>query len=276
MSGVTIADWLFETMDRLGKAGVDSPRRDALVLLEDSLGKDRAWVLAHPEFELNVKGSAFLTLEKKIERRVKREPLAYIRGKAWFYGRFFEVNSDVMIPRPESEAFIQLLKEIVEGSSFHIIDVGTGSGCLAITAELELLNATVSALDISPRALEIAKRNAQTLEAKVECIKSDLLSTVIDIIDSDIIILANLPYVPDGLITSPEIEQEPALALFSGNDGLDHYRRLWQQIASIKNKPQFVLTESLEKQHSSVEKLAISSGYTMKKAEQLTQLFVRT
>ena len=109
---MTIADWLFSTMQKLHDAGVDSPRRDALVLLEDTIKKDRAWVVTHPEHLLQ--GLPLQKVDDLVERRIKREPLAYIRGRAWFYGRFFTVNPSVMIPRPESESFIDLLKSLVD------------------------------------------------------------------------------------------------------------------------------------------------------------------
>src|SRR3990167_8175782 len=105
---MTISDWLMDSMIKLQKAGVDSPRRDALVLLEDTLEKDRAWVLAHPEH--SIQSQALEKVGRLIKRRIEREPLAYIRGKAWFYGRFFGVNPRVLIPRPESESFINILK----------------------------------------------------------------------------------------------------------------------------------------------------------------------
>lgn len=262
-------------MEKFGRAGVDSPRRDALVLLEDALGKDRAWVLAHPEHELNVRGPSSHKLQENIQRRIAREPLAYIRGKAWFYGRFFAVTPDVMIPRPESEAFITLLQDVVRGRTSHIVDVGTGSGCLAITAKLELPEVAVTAVDISPNALSLAKNNANDHKVSINFVQSDLLDKVIlshNQTDS-VIIMANLPYVPEGLVTSPEITHEPSSALFSGKDGLNHYRRFWDQIASLPSKPTYILTESLSSQHESLRALAKNTGYKQQKAEQLTQLF---
>lgn len=267
---MTIADWLVDTMIRLNTAGVDAPRRDALVLLEDSIEKDRAWVVAHPEHVIDTESTAFHTLKENVERRLRREPLAYIRGRSWFYGRFFAVTPDVMVPRPESEAFIELLKELKPSD---VIDVGTGSGCLAITTKLELPRSKVTAIDISPETLKVAKQNALVHGADIDFIQSDLLTTLTATIQSETTIIANLPYVPDGLITSPEISTEPALALFSGKDGLDHYRKFWDQIKTLKTKPNYILTESLESQHDDIEKLAYIAGYKMQKTEQLTQLF---
>ena len=266
---MTIADWLIESMVRLRDTGVDSPRRDTLVLLEDTLKKDRAWVVAHPEQELSEE--RLETLGKLIDRRLKREPLAYIRGKSWFYGRFFEVNPSVMIPRPESEAFITLLKDL---QATEVIDIGTGSGCLAITAKLEIPNAKVTAVDVSPEALDVAKKNAKSHGVDVIFLESDLLTALVSTIHPQTTIIANLPYLPDGMITSPEIATEPALALFSGKDGLNHYRKFWNQINALEQKPMDVLIESLESQHGAVKALANKAGYKMQKTEQLTQFFV--
>jgi release factor glutamine methyltransferase len=267
---MTIAAWLLEIMKKLGKAEVDSPRRDALVLLEDTLQKDRTWVLAHSDHELSIP-----TLEKLstlIERRINREPLAYIRGKAWFYGRFFEVNNHVMIPRPESEDFIDLLKEIRPS---NIIDVGTGSGCLAITAALELPATEIKAIDISTKALEVARRNSQNYAVSIEFIQAYLLEPLSTLHTKNTTVIANLPYVPKALITSPEIEQEPAGALFSGESGLDHYQSFWAQVSGLANKPAHILTESLESQHSPLIELAIKSGYKINKTRGLVQHFIQ-
>jgi release factor glutamine methyltransferase len=266
---MTIADWLISTMSELGAAGVDAPRRDSLVLLEDYLHKDRAWVVSHPEHVLSDKD--LVALECPVQRRLNREPLAYIRGKAWFYGRFFAVNPSVMIPRPESEAFITLLKDL---SFEKIIDVGTGSGCLAITAKLEFPDCTVVATDISAGALDVAKGNAALHHIDISFIESDLLDSVVDGVTTKTAVIANLPYVPSGLITSPEITHEPQLALFSGKDGLDYYRRFWQHVDRLKSRSPYVLSEALESQHKTQAELAQSAGYQLQKTEQLTQLFV--
>jgi release factor glutamine methyltransferase len=266
---MTILDWLHDNMVRLQKAGVDSPRRDSLVFLEDTLKKDRAWVLAHPEHDLE--SQILEKLRNLIERRIRREPLAYIRGKAWFYGRFFNVSPAVMIPRPESESFIEILKKLKPG---RIIDIGTGSGCLAITAKLELPEAKVTAVDSSETALKIASLNAKKHSTNIKLLKSDLLEglTVAEFQPSAAVI-ANLPYVPEGLITSPEITHEPSEALFSGKDGLDHYRKFWQQIDELPKAPEHVLTESLESQHKELTKLAEKAGYKLQNTQGLIQLY---
>lgn len=265
---MTIANWLSVTMEKLGDSGVDSPRRDALVLLEDTLGKDRSWVLAHPEYKLTQ--NELETVNKLLERRVDREPLAYIRGKAWFYGRFFKVNPQVLIPRPESEDFIDTLKEL---NPKTIIDIGTGSGALAITAKLELPKAKIMATDVDESALEIAKTNAQKYKAEITFLQGSLLEPLNDKDLNNYTVIANLPYVPEKLVTSPEIEQEPKLALFSGAEGLDHYKEFWKQVRELQNKPTFILIEALEIQHDILKDLAATAGYHLLKTETLVQMY---
>jgi release factor glutamine methyltransferase len=264
---MTVFAWLKASMVKLRDAGVDSPRRDCMVLLEDLLNKDRSWVNAHGEHKLTDK--QITTLDQQIKKRLNRIPLAYIRGKAWFYKRFFTVNPDVLIPRPESESFIEILR-IIEINSPRIADIGTGSGALGITAALELSDASVDLYDISDEALAVAAMNVKKYDLALSCFKSDLLQNLKENYD---ILLANLPYVPESLVTSPEIETEPQIALFSGEDGLDHYRKFWQQVKNLSLKPQYILTEALENQHLSLSRMAEESGYRVCKTDVLVQQF---
>lgn len=264
---MTIAEWLIETMKRLGEAGVDSPRRDALVLLEDTLKKDRAWVLAHPDHRFQ--GGTLETVNALIERRIKREPLAYIRGKAWFYGRFFTVNEHVLIPRPESETIVEIVKEIAPTT---VVDIGTGSGCLAITIALELPEAHVTASDISTNTLELARHNAYQHKVSVHFMHTYLLEGVLDQHAPEVIV-ANLPYVPENLAVEPELKTEPRLALFAGADGMDVYENFWAQISTAGLKAKYIVTESLESQHTHMNELAVKSGYRLAHSEHLIQLW---
>jgi release factor glutamine methyltransferase len=265
---MTIAEWLVATMVSLKNAGVDSPRRDALVLLEDTLEKDRAWVLAHSEYALN--DGELKRVNLLIEERLQRIPLAYIRGKAWFYGRFFEVNQSVLIPRPESESFIELLKEL---RPKKIIDIGTGSGALAVTAKLELPEIEVIATDMSSEALIVAQKNAQTHHVDITFISGNLLMPISDSEALGATIITNLPYVPHSMQTQPELALEPPEALYSGQDGLDHYREFWKQLKNREIQPTHILTESLELQHPALERLAAKAGYHLKQTDVLVQLF---
>ena len=179
MSKQLSSEWLREAEKLLQNAHIETARLDALVLLSDELGHDKAWVLGHPEYILQ--GSVLKKLNTKIAQRSKHLPLAYIRGKCEFYGRGFMVNEHVLVPRPESESMIDLLKQVTNpDSQVSIIDVGTGSGCLAITAKLELPNSTVVALDTSYECLRVAKQNATKLVADITFLESDLLDSMKD------------------------------------------------------------------------------------------------
>lgn len=267
---MTVVAWLFETMEQLGDAGVDSPRRDALVLLEDILGKDRAWVLAHPEYVLSNAENA--AVQKLVQQRINRTPLAYIRGKSWFFGRLFEVNRDALIPRPESESFIEALQDL---KPQKVIDIGTGSGALAITTKLELPQTEVIATDLSSKALKLAQKNTQTHNTDITFLLGDLLNPLTDVQLAQSTIITNLPYVPDSAEKSPELALEPSEALFSGDDGLDHYRKFWQQIQNRTANPQYILTEALESQHPDLIELAKKGGYKHIKTDVLVQVFAR-
>lgn len=253
-------------------AGIDSSRLDVLILLGDVTGQDRAALLTHPEYELNQEQAS--VLEGFIERRAKHEPLAYIRGKTEFYGREFIVNKDVLVPRPESEDFINILTSISKGQSFleyQIADVGTGSGALGITAQLEFPETSVTLTDIDSAALSVAEQNGFMHGLELSYVKDDLLSHAKKRGAKIDIILANLPYVPNDYTINQAASHEPRLALFAGEDGLDLYRQLWKQISELSNKPQLVLTESLLQQHKPLSKLALSSGYVLKTTAGLVQ-----
>jgi len=273
--------WLKSSVQQLTEAGIDSARLDCLLLLEDATGKDRGWLLAHSEFELS--DEQLETLGKQLNRRARHIPLAYIRGRVEFYGRSFAVNKHVLVPRPESEAMIGLLKDLaVNGDAskadkkagLTIIDVGTGSGALAVTAKLEVPAAAVIGTDIDPACLEVARRNAAALHVDCSFMEADLLSPdVIASAGNNFIILANLPYVPDGYPINRAATHEPKLALFAGIDGLDLYKQLWQQIAGAATKPQAVITEALEDQHHALATIARHYGYLQTAKEGLAQAF---
>lgn len=287
--------WLKQATNTLKGVGISSARLDSLILLEDELGRDRAWVLAHPE--ATVQGTSLYRLNKKVARRVSHEPLAYIRGFTEFYGRKFKVNKRVLEPRPESETMIELLKELVGSrksivdSKVAIADVGTGSGALGITAVLELHNPEVDLYDIDASCLAVARHNAHMHELNLHCYKRDLLSRPIRAYD---ILLANLPYVPDRWKINKAAAMEPRIAIFGGKDGLDIYRRLFEQLNSTgttrrsPNKqfnsstgrtrrqwPMYVLTESLPPQHQKLAKIAKKAGYHLVKNQDFIQLFER-
>src|SRR3990167_3498920 len=197
----------------LKAANIGSARLDVLVLLEDEIGRDRAWILAHPERP--ILAQSLKKLNKKLARRANHEPLAYIRGFSEFYGRRFKVNKRVLEPRPESEAMIDLLKELKPPKNTWIADIGTGSGALGITAALELHNHHVDLYDIDASCLAVARHNAHMHELHLHCYKRDLLNRPVLAYG---VLLANLPYVPDRWKINDAASMEPRLAIFGGPD----------------------------------------------------------
>lgn len=274
-NSLTTSQWLAQATKQLETAGIGTARLDALVLLEDVLGTDRTHLLAHPEFELTNEQQEALVL--LLNRRSMHEPLAYIRGRSEFYGRNFVITPTVLEPRPESETMIGLLKEqVTSGQGQVIIDVGTGSGALALTAKLEMPDAHVIAIDIDKRCLEVATRNATIHDENITFVQSDLLSKFPTITNYlSVIILANLPYVPDDYQINDAALQEPRLAIFGGRDGLDVYRRMFSQLSEYTDIEITVLTESLPFQHAVLQNIARADGFTQVTEEDFIQVFRR-
>lgn len=270
---MTVQEFLQYSTKILERAGIGMARLDCLVLLEDATGKDRAYLLAHPETTLQ--GVTLQRLRKQIERRKKHVPLAQIRGKTEFYGREFIVNKHVLEPRPESETMIDCFKSLCKeypcykDTPCKVVDVGTGSGALGITAKLEIPEAEVILTDVDPKCLEIARKNAAKHKVEVKIMQADLLTNVPKIDE----ILANLPYVPDSYKINRAALNEPKGAIFGGPDGLDLYRRLFEQVSKLERKPKYILTESLPFQHKKLAQIAAKSGYKKLKEEDFIQLF---
>jgi release factor glutamine methyltransferase len=224
-----LASAVADAARRLETAGIDgdTSRRDAALLARWVLGWDTAAWLARTR-EAPPPGFA-PRFNALIARRAAREPIAYLTGLREFYGRTFRVNRHVLVPRPETELVVdEALRFLAPRTTPRVVDVGTGSGCLAVTIALECQGAHVVATDSSEAALAIARENA-TLHGVAERIDwrhADLLGDLTGPFD---LIVANLPYVPEGDRESlpPEVSRyEPAAALFGGPDGLDVIRRL--------------------------------------------------
>jgi release factor glutamine methyltransferase len=270
---MTIGEWLPETTAVLQAAGIATARLDALVLLEDVTGMDRASLLAHLEQMLTPEQTA--ELNTFITQRKGHIPLAYIRGQAPFYGRNFYVSPAVLVPRPETEDIITELLEVAHSLPANpcVVDVGTGSGCIGITAKLELPSAQVVLLDIDQSALEVANKNASALGAGVTVRQADLLS---DLKEKADVVLANLPYVPDDYPINTAATHEPSLALFSGKDGLDDYRTFWKQVGTLPYKPTHIIIEALPEQGEALRALAAAQTYKIAHAGDFVQHFVRS
>jgi release factor glutamine methyltransferase len=268
--------WLESATQELEASNVPTARLDCLVLLEDELKLDKSNILAHPELVL--KEDVLAKLNKQVSRRASHEPLAYIRRKSEFYGRDFIVTPDTLEPRPETETMIDVLKKFT--GNMHqvrpcaIIDIGTGSGCLAITARLELPKVEVVGVDISVKCIGVAAQNAQKHSADVSFYQGDLLAALPNsIFKMPTTILANLPYVPNEHTINKAAMHEPKLAIFGGPDGLDLYRRMFKQIENMSNRPRYIFTESLPFQHTNLTQIAYKAGYSLKTSEDFIQVF---
>lgn len=218
---------------------------------------DRARLLAEPDRQLSADQQARLKI--LLNKRAQHIPLAYIRGKTEFYGREFVITPAVLEPRPESEAMIDLLKSIDKlPTQAHIADIGCGSGALGITALLEMPKSQVEMVDIDQKAVKVAKLNVDKYTLNIKVGLSDLLQSAADRYD---VLLANLPYVPDDFKINLAASHEPRLAIYGGIDGLEVYRRLFDQTSRLAIKPLYILTESLPTQQAGLSQIAAKSGY---------------
>lgn len=268
-SSKTTNRWLRDATRRLEEAGIHTARLDSLVLLEDDTGRDRSWLLAHPDLKL----ADVTELNSKLARRAQHEPLAYIRGKTEFYGREFLVNAHTLEPRPETETIIDIVKTLVKSHEKPVIaDIGTGSGCIAASVKLEIPEAELLATDIDVKCLETARENSRRLQADITFLAGNLLEPLAD--KDAGIILCNLPYVPDRYKLNEAAKFEPRHAIFGGEDGLGLYRELFDQITRRVQKPRYVLTESLPFQHDALAGIAGTSGYSLRRTDDFIQLFV--
>lgn len=218
---LSINDWLSDATRQLVFAEIPSARLDSELILAHTLRKNRSYLHTHYDEILPARDVEIASA--RLALRLDRVPVAYIIGHKEFYGRRFRVTTATLIPRPESEAMIELLKKTLPANAsllaetpLRLVDVGTGSGNLGITAKLELPELEVALIDESRHALRVAEQNAEQLGATVDVIRSDLLTSYPLVAD---IILANLPYVDPAWERSPETDHEPAEALFARDGG---------------------------------------------------------
>jgi release factor glutamine methyltransferase len=228
----SVADYVFAGAERLSRGPhPDRALRDAEFLMMHVLGRDRAWMLAYWRDEAGTDCS--IPYHSVIERRRAGEPIQYITGEAEFYGLPFHVNRDVLIPRPETEHAVE--KALAPAAGFarpRIVDVGAGSGAIAVALAHNLPEAAVTATDLSAAALEVARGNAARngVAERIRFLEGDLLEPVGG--EQFEIVISNPPYVAEGDRASLAVEvreYEPARALFAGEDGLAVYRRLIPQ-----------------------------------------------
>lgn len=236
---VTIAETLRGAAETLRAAGVPNDLLDAQTLLAHAIGHDRTYLIVN--FNRDVPADRLDAYQALIARRAAGEPLQYITGHQEFFGLDFEVTPDVLIPRPETELLVEEALRIASEARLAapvILDLGTGSGCIALAIARELPGARVIAVDLSPAALGVARRNAERHGLAVSFVASDLLTAFAETGFADLI-LSNPPYIAADEMPGLQREVrdwEPRLALTDEGDGLRFYRRLLDE-APARLKP---------------------------------------
>ena len=231
MSFLDIRTAISQGADLLASANIPEPRFTAELLLSHALGCERVYLFAHPEQDL--REVEWLHYGRYLDQRMRGKPLQYITHKQEFFGREFRVTQDVLIPRPETELLAEAVMKMNRAEGELAIDVGTGSGAIAVTLALES-GLRVIGSDISLPALAVARSNAERFQAKVQFVAGDLLQPFQE--ESASVVVCNPPYVPEPDRASLQREVrdwEPALALFGGEDGTALYKRLIPQSSRV-------------------------------------------
>ena len=237
--------------------------QDAETLMRHALGKDKAWIISHRDEEISDGDAA--SLRDLVARRSTGQPIQQIIGETEFYGLPILVTPDVLIPRPETE---HLVEKIVELAPLfpkpRIVDVGTGSGAIAIAIAHEWTSAVITATDISASALQLARRNAERtgFADRIRFLQGDLLAAVAH--ERFEFVVSNPPYVPLGDRESLAVEvreHEPPLALFAGADGLDVCRRLIPATLAVLEPGGFLLMEIGHGQSNPIAALLADAGF---------------
>lgn len=235
----------------------------AEMLLCFILQKPKEFIYTHPDYKLTEK--QITKLEKLARKLSQGVPLAQLTHQKYFFGLKFWINQNVLIPRPETEIMVEKIIELTKkhftNQTITLADIGTGSGCIAISLAKNIKHAKIHTSDISKKALYIARKNAKLhdVSSKITFHHGDLLEPILNKkID---IVAANLPYVPsdyqNNLTKSYNrgLKFEPKNALYSGKDGLKHYRRFFKQIKQLKYLPKFILIEIDSRQVKEIKKI---------------------
>jgi release factor glutamine methyltransferase len=268
MTNFTIAQALVEATQILRREGVTDARRDAATLLAHLIGRDQTYLIAHAERELS--GRDVARYRSYVERRSAGEPLQYIVGHQEFFNLDFEVSPDVLIPRPETELLVETALELLGDTPDppSICDIGTGSGCIAISILHERPELRAIGIDISAAALAVAARNAERhgVADRLSLIESDCFDRIEASAHSFSLIAANPPYVAaaayDGLQREVR-EHEPRIALSPGGDGLDVVRRVIQNAPPYLVSGGHLLIEIGFDQHEAVHSMIDKNVWTL-------------
>lgn len=270
-----INSWL-----KQAKAQIDALDAELIALKSFApLDADRSWLVAHSDKNIE-------PLRERADRMLRKRrvgmPLAYILGEKEFYGRKFQVRPEVLIPRPETEALVDLVRGLELPKQPSFLEIGTGSGCIAITLALEYPQARVLASDISQDALEVAERNDLRHEGRVELVQSNLLKgfNFLDFPEHFDVVVANLPYVDEGWewLDLENLSFEPSRALYAkGNNGLSLYQRFIKELDYYGGVDgiwlDYLVLEADPCQHTQLIKMAEKAGFLHVKTEGYGLLF---
>ncbi|MFA6594016.1 MAG: peptide chain release factor N(5)-glutamine methyltransferase [Candidatus Buchananbacteria bacterium] len=245
---MSISEILRPAVKKLKNRNIISAELDAELLLAFVLARPREYVLAHPEFKLTAK--QLNKFKNLLKRRINYEPIAYILGRKEFFGLEFKVNKNVLIPRPETETLCELAIEFIRANKIKkIVDVGTGSGAIALAVKKSLPQMEVLAVDDSISALLLARQNAKLHKFKINFLKSDLVKNIPDHWLAGSVIVTNLPYLDRATIKKyskslkKQLAHEPPGALFAASHGTAAYAGLFKQLVARPVKPRAVFCE---------------------------------
>lgn len=261
---MTLQKIYYENCEKLKKAGIANANQEVAMLMEYEMGITRSYMLTHfNEIVAREKIDAF---KKKINRRIKYEPLQYIIGTQEFMDLTFKVSPDVLIPRQDTEILIETILQLYkEKSNIQVLDLCTGSGCIAICLSKYLMTNEIIATDISVNALEIAKQNAMNLmQGNIKFIKSDLFNELLEFNKYFDVIVSNPPYIPSSDISElmPEVRLfEPMLALDGKKDGLHFYRIIIKKAKEYLKSDGMLFFEIGYNQGEAVTSIFENEGY---------------
>ena len=255
---MTISTWLKLATKQLKDTGITSARLDAELLLAETLRKPRTYLHAHLDEDIDPRRVDIANA--RLDLRLERVPLAYILGYKEFFGRKFRVTPAVLVPRPETEDLMTIFLQLTEAdiTPNTVIDIGTGSGVLGITAALERPQFRTILSDVSTDALKIAEHNAAEHNVRVATVRQSLLTGHLEPLDY---ILANLPYVDPEWQTSPELRHEPSQALYAEDGGLALILKLIPQAARHLQPNGVLFLEADPEQHPRIIEAAMQHGF---------------
>ena len=268
MSHISYREAVLEAANRLKKCGVDNPQYDSQELLMSVANMNRTVYLLHCEEKME--DNLYAAFGKLVKRRANREPLQHILGYTYFWGRKYLVNENVLIPRQDTEVLVEKALECINTGD-RVLDMCTGSGCIIITLASEKKLSRAVGVDLSKKALEVAKKNAVNLLTDVEWIESDLFQQMDRSIKTNIqtnilydVIVSNPPYIERDIIDtlSDEVRRfDPLMALDGGEDGLVFYRKITEQSVNYLKTGGWLLYEIGSNQSRQVKDIMSANGY---------------